>query len=564
MTVTGLTNGTTYTFKVAASNPLGTGAQSPPSNAVTPSATASVVLNGGFEGGLSQWVQGGPVSSAASTVRAHSGSGSAVLGTVSGSQPVGDSSVSQTVVLPPGTSTLSFWYWPASADQICSGAACQYDWQEAQLRTTGGATLASVFKSNSNAQAWTQVTFNTSAFTGQTVVLWFNVHQDVSNPPDLTSMYLDDVALNGSAPTAPGTPTAVVASAGNASAVVSWTAPSTGGSPITSYTVTPFDGAAPQTPVTVSGNPPATSVTVNALTNGTAYTFAVTATNAIGTSAPSAPSSAITPGTASPPTVDTTVNVNGLGNQTTAAFSTAGAGRWLFAFVRADGSTTAGSQSATVSGAGLTWTLVRRTTAQRGTAEVWAASAPATLTNVTVTSTLAATGFRQALTVVAFANSSGPGASASNSAATGAPTVSLTTTQASSLVFAAGNDWTGAVARTVPADETMVNQIVDATAISTFWVQRLTAAVPASGTAVTINDTAPTNDRWNYAAVEIKGAVTAPATPTSTVVTRTAGPSPSVFGQSVTFTATVSSGSGTPTGTVKFKDGAENMGASVA
>ena len=37
-----------------------------------------------------------------------------------------------------------------------------------------------------------------------------------------------------------------------------------------------------------------------------------------------------------------------------------------------------------------------------------------------------------------------------------------------------------------------------------------------------------------------------------------------MFGQSVTFTATVSSGSGTPTGTVQFKDGAANVGAPVA
>ena len=54
------------------------------------------------------------------------------------------------------------------------------------------------------------------------------------------------------------------------------------------------------------------------------------------------------------------------------------------------------------------------------------------------------------------------------------------------------------------------------------------------------------------------------AAPTSTVVARTAGSSPSVFGESVTFTATVSSGLGTPTGTVQFKDGAANVGAPVA
>ncbi len=63
---------------------------------------------------------------------------------------------------------------------------------------------------------------------------------------------------------------------------MSWTAPSNGGSPITSYTVTPFIGATAQTPTTVTGNPPATSTTVTGLTNGTAYTFTVSATNAVG------------------------------------------------------------------------------------------------------------------------------------------------------------------------------------------------------------------------------------------------------------------------------------------
>ena len=73
--------------------------------------------------------------------------------------------------------------------------------------------------------------------------------------------------------------------AGSASATVSWTAPSNGGSAITSYTLTPYVGTTAQTPTTVSGSPPSTTATVTGLTNGTAYTFTVSATNAVGTGA---------------------------------------------------------------------------------------------------------------------------------------------------------------------------------------------------------------------------------------------------------------------------------------
>ncbi len=88
----------------------------------------------------------------------------------------------------------------------------------------------------------------------------------------------------------PGAPTAVVAAAGNASAVVSWSAPSSnGGSPITGYAVTSSPGSKT---CTTTGT---LSCTVTGLTNRTAYTFTVTATNGIGISLPSAPSPAVTP-----------------------------------------------------------------------------------------------------------------------------------------------------------------------------------------------------------------------------------------------------------------------------
>jgi hypothetical protein len=90
--------------------------------------------------------------------------------------------------------------------------------------------------------------------------------------------------------TAPGKPTGVTATAGNASALVSWTAPSdSGSSSISSYTVI----SSPDGKSCVSGG--ALSCTVQGLTNGQSYTFTVTATNAAGAGPVSDPSNSVTP-----------------------------------------------------------------------------------------------------------------------------------------------------------------------------------------------------------------------------------------------------------------------------
>ncbi len=108
-------------------------------------------------------------------------------------------------------------------------------------------------------------------------------------------------AVTPSAPTAPAAPAAPTATPGNASATVTWSAPANNGSPITSYTVTPYLGSTAEPATKISGSPPATSATITGLTNGATYTFTVTATNAIGSGPPSPASNAVTPsGTASP------------------------------------------------------------------------------------------------------------------------------------------------------------------------------------------------------------------------------------------------------------------------
>jgi len=48
----------------------------------------------------------------------------------------------------------------------------------------------------------------------------------------------------------------------------------------------------------------------------------------------------------------------------------------------------------------------------------------------------------------------------------------------------------------------MVHQYL-ATIGDTDWVQRLTSPTPTLGTVVTINDTAPTGDRYNLTIVEV-------------------------------------------------------------
>jgi subtilisin family serine protease len=92
-----------------------------------------------------------------------------------------------------------------------------------------------------------------------------------------------------SAATAPTAPLSVTATAGDTRVAVRWLTPaSTGGSVITSYTATSTPGGFT---CTTSTN----ACVITELTNGTPYTFTVTATNAVGTSVASAPSAEVTP-----------------------------------------------------------------------------------------------------------------------------------------------------------------------------------------------------------------------------------------------------------------------------
>ena len=101
----------------------------------------------------------------------------------------------------------------------------------------------------------------------------------------------NDVARTTQYVTAPSAPRTPAATAGDASAQVSWTAPiANGGAAITSYTATASPGGRQCT-----ATAPTATCTVTGLANGTAYTFTVTGSNAQGTGPASVATAAVTP-----------------------------------------------------------------------------------------------------------------------------------------------------------------------------------------------------------------------------------------------------------------------------
>lgn len=171
------------------------------------------------------------------------------------------------------------------------------------IANAGGAAVAYTAPASNGGSAITQYTLTViDVITGVQVTF-----TDLASPTAVTGLVNGKVysvtvhatnAIGNSAESAavlftpgdvPGAPTAVVASAGTASALVSFTPPvSSGGSMISSYTVT-------STPGGLIGTGAASPINVVGLTNGTAYTFTVHATNSSGNSAESVASGAVTP-----------------------------------------------------------------------------------------------------------------------------------------------------------------------------------------------------------------------------------------------------------------------------
>jgi Big-like domain-containing protein/lysyl oxidase len=195
-------------------------------------------------------------------------------------------------------------------------------------------------------------------------------------------------------------------------------------------------------------------------------------------------------------------SVHGADSVSTSSFDTALAGETLLAFVSADGPA-GGGQTATVSGGGLDWKLVVRENSNPGDSEIWEAIAPTATTVTPITATLGSGGYDVSLNVIAEEGADGVGASARGHGASGAPHVKLRTLASTSLVFAVGNDWDRATARTLPVGWVLLDQWLNTGSGDTYWTQYRNTTTGKAGSRVKVRDTAPTNDHWNLAAVEL-------------------------------------------------------------
>jgi Domain of unknown function (DUF1929)/Bacterial Ig domain/Kelch motif len=221
----------------------------------------------------------------------------------------------------------------------------------------------------------------------------------------------------------------------------------------------------------------------------------------------------------------------------TAPFSTTSGNELLLAFISTDYLSGPNTTVTGVSGGGLTWALVRRTNVQSGTSEIWRAFAPLPLSNVTVVATISQS-LSCSLTVMSFAgvdttgtNGSGAiGATGTGNSSRGAPTASLATTRNGSWIMGVGNDFDNAISRTVGPNQISIDQDLTS-AGDTYWVQMQSAPTAVAGTTVSINDTAPTTDRYNLTICEVLPASS--GTPQTWSISGTISPSAAGNGATV-------------------------------
>ena len=328
-TVTGLTNGTSYRFRISAINSAGAGIASAPSIAVIPNAipsppTGVSVTPGNAEVQIAWTVPaedgGSPITGYRVEAEANGGPWTTAIadtGTTStnatmtgltngtsyrfrvsainsaGAGPASQASAPVTPRTTPGAptglngtpgNTHVTLTWTAPAD-------------------TGGASITGYrIESKTGDGEWTQQIASTGSATTSANVTGLTNGTDYTFRVSAINSAGAGPASQASAPvtprTTPGAPTGLNGTPGNTHVTLTWTAPAdTGGASITGYRIDVQPTGGSWATSIADTNSPATSVTVNGLVNGTEYRFRVSSINSAGAGSASSASDPLTPRT---------------------------------------------------------------------------------------------------------------------------------------------------------------------------------------------------------------------------------------------------------------------------
>jgi titin len=330
-TATGLTNGQQYGFRVSAINGAGVGVASAIATSTpftTASAPASITATPADTQVLLTWVAGASngasitgyvieqsddAGSTWSTVTTNTNSGLTrftVTGLTNGTsytfriaavnQAGTGSSTSSTATVPAGAPSA-----PTALVVLPGNTTATLSWTAPS--TDGGSPVTGyrIERSVNAGSTWTVIvadtasTSTTYSATGLTNGTLYNFRVSALNAVTIGASSLAGSVVPAGVPVAP---TSVVAAPTNGAVVLVWTRPlNNGGNEVIGYMVeTSSDGGTNWTTAIANTNSTVASTTVTGLTNGTTYSFRVSALNAVGSGAAS---TAVTSTPASVPTV---------------------------------------------------------------------------------------------------------------------------------------------------------------------------------------------------------------------------------------------------------------------